>query len=305
MTDSNNEELRKEDMKPSKTLLYLVFLFILSFGSILVYFVIGNLSGSLSLFGASLPDCSAIESKKLIEKIANDMPLMKSENIQFVELKNTKETGFNKDQELRSCTGNLVTTASQVEINYSIKWQEKESGKFYIEMRFPQQTQFSDVAHNVAKDAENQYLIAKRNGSKIDRCAQAQAALASYLLANDEESYKKWKSIQTEECSTQSEPTPHADGFSEKIAENSLEVKPSFDCSKASTQTENAICSDEILAKLERDNFEAYKKAKLSNQEKSKIILKDSLIERNKCNGDKSCIADSLKQSKEKYLQIN
>lgn len=61
-------------------------------------------------------------------------------------------------------------------------------------------SQMSAIENKVAEDAVKQYEIAKRNGSPMDAYVQAGLVSAAYLQANDEENYKKWKQIESQEA---------------------------------------------------------------------------------------------------------
>jgi hypothetical protein len=99
--------------------------------------VMAGFSGliALQLFfgGKSLPSCDQSESTKLVGQIVNDLPLVKAANVQYVSLKNITEQGHNKEADLRSCSATLVTTAGEDDLQYSIKWQNKKDGTFYVE----------------------------------------------------------------------------------------------------------------------------------------------------------------------------
>lgn len=60
------------------------------------------------------------------------------------------------------------------------------------------QKEVNDISSQVARDAEKQYEIAKKNGEDMDAYIQAGMVAAAYLQANDEENYKKWKKIEKE-----------------------------------------------------------------------------------------------------------
>lgn len=55
------------------------------------------------------------------------------------------------------------------------------------------------IEKSIAIDAIKQYEIAKKNGSAMDAYVQAGVVAAAFLQANDEENYKKWKSIEKSE----------------------------------------------------------------------------------------------------------
>ena len=82
-----------------------------------------------------LPTCTDKEVESTVGQIINDMPLVQLFGASFVSLKNQSEQGFNKDAQLRSCTATLVTTAGEDNLQYSIKWQDRKAGTFYVEAR--------------------------------------------------------------------------------------------------------------------------------------------------------------------------
>lgn len=56
------------------------------------------------------------------------------------------------------------------------------------------------IEKRVALDAEKQYSIAKKNGSKMDAYIHAGLVAVAYLQVNDEKNYKKWKIIENKEA---------------------------------------------------------------------------------------------------------
>jgi len=57
-----------------------------------------------------------------------------------------------------------------------------------------------EIEDQVAADSVNQYRIAKNNGTPMDACVQAGLVAAAFLQAKDEPNYKKWKSVEHEDC---------------------------------------------------------------------------------------------------------
>jgi hypothetical protein len=57
------------------------------------------------------------------------------------------------------------------------------------------------IQDSVANEALEQYDIAKRSGTAMDRCVHAGIVRAAYLQAHDEDNYKKWLSIERTDCS--------------------------------------------------------------------------------------------------------
>jgi len=58
------------------------------------------------------------------------------------------------------------------------------------------------IHDQVAVDSVEQYGIARRSGTAMDRCVQAGLVTASYLQAKDEANYAKWKSIENIDCTS-------------------------------------------------------------------------------------------------------
>jgi hypothetical protein len=57
------------------------------------------------------------------------------------------------------------------------------------------------IQDSVANEALEQYAIAKRSGTAMDRCVHAGIVRAAYLQAHDEDNYKKWLSVERTDCS--------------------------------------------------------------------------------------------------------
>lgn len=62
------------------------------------------------------------------------------------------------------------------------------------------QDMMDKAAIQVALDAEEQYRIAKDNGTAIDAYTHASMVCAAWLQAKDEAKYKEWKAIEREEA---------------------------------------------------------------------------------------------------------
>jgi predicted nucleic acid-binding Zn ribbon protein len=63
-----------------------------------------------------------------------------------------------------------------------------------------QQAELWKIQHHVANDAVTEYEIAKRQGDLRQVCIQAGFICSAYLHANYEIAYRKWKSIEAEDC---------------------------------------------------------------------------------------------------------
>lgn len=85
---------------------------------------------------SGLPGCGSSDAKETIKKIINGkinvfgVPMLG----EFVELNNVEEVAYNSDSEIRACSALLSTTKGTEAISYSIKWENKEKGTFYLEI---------------------------------------------------------------------------------------------------------------------------------------------------------------------------
>ena len=56
------------------------------------------------------------------------------------------------------------------------------------------------IHNQVAQDAVAQFDIAKRSGDGMQSCVHAGMVSAAFLQAKDEASYRKWQTIEKQEC---------------------------------------------------------------------------------------------------------
>lgn len=80
----------------------------------------------------SLPSCKSTEATGLVEQIIKRSSYLVGD---FIELNEIEEVGFNKTSGIRLCFAELTTTYGVEEINYSVRWQNKENQEFYVEIR--------------------------------------------------------------------------------------------------------------------------------------------------------------------------
>jgi hypothetical protein len=57
-----------------------------------------------------------------------------------------------------------------------------------------------NIHNQVTSDAVSQYEIAKRSGGPMDACVRAGITAESFLQAQDEASYQKWKAAEKADC---------------------------------------------------------------------------------------------------------
>lgn len=90
------------------------------------------LSLFVALTGCSnkLPSCKSSEVEEVIKDIVNN----KSFVGQFVNLNNIDQRGLNKEDQIRLCSGSLVTSTKTIAVFYSIKWQNKDQQQFIVEL---------------------------------------------------------------------------------------------------------------------------------------------------------------------------
>lgn len=84
---------------------------------------------------SSLPECGSSNATALVGQIIEDMPMAKAAAVKYVTLKDVEERGFDEHDQIRSCAATLVTTAGEDGVQYSIKWNDKAKGEFYVEAR--------------------------------------------------------------------------------------------------------------------------------------------------------------------------
>ena len=80
----------------------------------------------------SLPLWKSTEATGLVEQIIKRSSYRVGN---FIELNEIEEVGFNKTSEIRLCVAELTTTHGVEDVNYSIRWQNKETQQFYVEIR--------------------------------------------------------------------------------------------------------------------------------------------------------------------------
>ena len=80
---------------------------------------------------------------------------------------------------------------------------------------------------------------------------------------------------------------------------------PSFDCAKAQTADEKAICADEQLSELDRLTARAFDEAKRTGgRAKAIAAARASLARRQGCNSDKACILAEQLGALESYRKL-
>jgi len=60
--------------------------------------------------------------------------------------------------------------------------------------------QLDDIHAKVAKDAEEQYRMVEKSGTKTDLCVRAGMVSEAYLQAKNSEKYDLWKTAETADC---------------------------------------------------------------------------------------------------------
>ena len=87
---------------------------------------------TLTAYSDSLPSCKSSDATKKKKKIVNRSSYRVGN---FIELNDIEEVGFNKNSEIRLCVAELTTTHGVEDVNYSVRWQNKETKQFYVEVR--------------------------------------------------------------------------------------------------------------------------------------------------------------------------
>jgi len=77
-------------------------------------------------------------------------------------------------------------------------------------------------------------------------------------------------------------------------------ASPSFDCAKAATATEHAICASDLLSTLDREMADAYRAARAGVGAGAKQQIREEQIswigQRNACGGDAGCLEARMRQ---------
>ena len=94
--------------------------------------IIGGLLLLRFFGGNSLPSCDSTETTGILKNIYDQSEYAKEAT--FVSVKEQIEQGFNTESEIRACSANLVSTKGPVAIQYSVKWQDKKAGTFWVEI---------------------------------------------------------------------------------------------------------------------------------------------------------------------------
>ena len=151
-----------------------------------------------------VPACDANATVDLVEKIVNDIPVIKLVGSKFIELKEITQQGYNRSKDIRLCAGTVIMSTEESGLRYSVEKAENRKGGLYVEVQIVDNEQSADssesIEQQVTADAVRQYEIAKRNGSAMDACVQAMQVSMSFLQANDEQNYAKWKDVERMEC---------------------------------------------------------------------------------------------------------
>jgi uncharacterized protein len=96
-----------------------------------------------------------------------------------------------------------------------------------------------------------------------------------------------------------------AAGLLAAAASTALAQTPSFDCAKAATADEKAICADAELAELDRLTAQAFNEAKRTGgREKAIATARASLEKRQSCKADKACILEEQLAVLERYQKL-
>lgn len=100
----------------------------------------------------------------------------------------------------------------------------------------------------------------------------------------------------TEQTANASSPNVSPQTISEAAQPSRIDNKPSFDCGKASTTAEKAICSDSDLSRMDAElatNYRGVLRSSLSDEEKTRLVSTQRfwIAEREDCK-DKQCISE-------------
>ncbi len=146
-----------------------------------------------SVASGEIPSCESSGVRDTVKQIIKDASL------RFIDLQNVMETGYNREDQIRSCAGNLATMERGAEyVQYIVRLPDKGvNAEYWVEFLNPEQ----DNGQMAAKEAIKQYELVKASGRPIfEVCLQLGAITQLFLWANDESQYKLWQDKKTEEC---------------------------------------------------------------------------------------------------------
>ena len=99
--------------------------------------------GFLHFSTASVPTCDdeAVQTTAMQaieeELIKNNREIASLfEGVNLVGLNSIKEATYNEDKDLRGCDANLITNRGNEPVFYTVKWQDRYKGEFYVEVNF-------------------------------------------------------------------------------------------------------------------------------------------------------------------------
>lgn len=85
--------------------------------------------------GNDLPKCDDKDTKSTLADIITKSIKADGDDYKYIDAKDIKEIGFNKDKEIRVCEANVLYSDGETEnITYNIYWSSKKKEIFYVEI---------------------------------------------------------------------------------------------------------------------------------------------------------------------------
>jgi len=81
----------------------------------------------------SLPACDSSDMTNLVGRLITDLPIVKEAGVQYVSMKNIEEPEYDREKEVRACTGTLVPPEGEDVVQYRIWWDAEGAGQVHVE----------------------------------------------------------------------------------------------------------------------------------------------------------------------------
>lgn len=84
--------------------------------------------------GSELPLCDSADANQVLSQIINSQPESIKSGMRYVAVNGIQERGYNPTDDIRVCTGTLVTTGGELPVQFNVKWQDAKKGAFLVEV---------------------------------------------------------------------------------------------------------------------------------------------------------------------------
>jgi DNA-directed RNA polymerase subunit N (RpoN/RPB10) len=160
--------------------------------------LIGALCGAAYVFRNELmpvPACVDPDVLRVAEQLVKERVSASNQR-----LLDGREQRFDPLTEMRHCSGRTVIGSRSVSVEYFVQWADRLEGTFLVNVTVAFDAFEAVAGEKLKADAIDQYNIARRSGSRMDRCVGASNVALWHLQAKDQRGYEQWKRIEKEDC---------------------------------------------------------------------------------------------------------